>query len=230
MGQGLCSGLRDVHNLAWRLAAVLRRGAGRKLLHEYVQERRQHVEMMLEASSRVRMQSERVMQKIAAGAVVRPEEHLYGQTAAKLLSDMALSGPGVDASDPWVGCLFPRVRVLSAPGQSPTWTTDGGGATFTAWMNHPTPWVEQLRAVLEEAAGPCVCRIGQIHHPACITEEHTVHAAARLRALFADSGSDCIVVVRPDWYIVARIPILGRTHAELADVVNKFVRLHTFTA
>ncbi|WP_046728742.1 bifunctional 3-(3-hydroxy-phenyl)propionate/3-hydroxycinnamic acid hydroxylase [Streptomyces humi] len=42
VGQGLCSGLRDAHNLTWKLARVLRQGADERLLDTYESERRPH--------------------------------------------------------------------------------------------------------------------------------------------------------------------------------------------
>ncbi|MGW2888058.1 bifunctional 3-(3-hydroxy-phenyl)propionate/3-hydroxycinnamic acid hydroxylase MhpA [Streptomyces griseoruber] len=42
IGQGLCSGLRDAHNLTWKLARVLRQGAPERLLDTYETERRPH--------------------------------------------------------------------------------------------------------------------------------------------------------------------------------------------
>ncbi|MBO4254195.1 bifunctional 3-(3-hydroxy-phenyl)propionate/3-hydroxycinnamic acid hydroxylase MhpA [Streptomyces griseorubiginosus] len=42
VGQGLCSGLRDAHNLTWKLARVLRHGADERLLATYESERRPH--------------------------------------------------------------------------------------------------------------------------------------------------------------------------------------------
>ena len=44
MGQGMCQGLRDAGNLAWKLAAVQRGEAGEALLDSYTTERRPHVE------------------------------------------------------------------------------------------------------------------------------------------------------------------------------------------
>jgi 3-(3-hydroxy-phenyl)propionate hydroxylase len=44
MGQGMCQGLRDAGNLAWKLAAVVRGEAGEALLDSYTAERRPHVE------------------------------------------------------------------------------------------------------------------------------------------------------------------------------------------
>ncbi len=45
-GQGLASGLRDAHNLAWKLAAVLAGTAGPEVLDSYEEERRPHVVRM----------------------------------------------------------------------------------------------------------------------------------------------------------------------------------------
>ncbi len=47
-GQGMCSGLRDVDNLAWKLAAVIRRGADPALLDSYQTEREPHVRAVIE--------------------------------------------------------------------------------------------------------------------------------------------------------------------------------------
>ncbi|MFF3200860.1 bifunctional 3-(3-hydroxy-phenyl)propionate/3-hydroxycinnamic acid hydroxylase [Streptomyces sp. NPDC002962] len=42
IGQGLCAGLRDAHNLTWKLARVLRQGADERLLDTYESERKPH--------------------------------------------------------------------------------------------------------------------------------------------------------------------------------------------
>lgn len=47
-GQGMCSGLRDVDNLAWKLAAVIRRGAQPGLLDSYQTEREPQVRAVIE--------------------------------------------------------------------------------------------------------------------------------------------------------------------------------------
>jgi 3-(3-hydroxy-phenyl)propionate hydroxylase len=42
IGQGLCAGMRDAHNLSWKLAQVLRHGAAEELLDTYERERKPH--------------------------------------------------------------------------------------------------------------------------------------------------------------------------------------------
>ncbi len=47
-GQGMCSGLRDAANLAWKLAAVIRHGASEALLDTYQVEREPHTRALIE--------------------------------------------------------------------------------------------------------------------------------------------------------------------------------------
>jgi 3-(3-hydroxy-phenyl)propionate hydroxylase len=50
VGQGMCSGFRDVHNVLWKLALVARKGAADSLLDTYEAERSPHVRDLIEAS------------------------------------------------------------------------------------------------------------------------------------------------------------------------------------
>lgn len=47
IGQGLCSGIRDAHNLTWKLARVLRQGADERLLDTYQSERKPHARQVI---------------------------------------------------------------------------------------------------------------------------------------------------------------------------------------
>jgi 3-(3-hydroxy-phenyl)propionate hydroxylase len=47
IGQGMCAGLRDAHNLAWKVAAVLRGDAEPGLLDSYEAERKPHATVMI---------------------------------------------------------------------------------------------------------------------------------------------------------------------------------------
>lgn len=50
LGQGMCSGLRDASNLAWKLASVLADGADPAILDSYQSERSPHVRRIIEAA------------------------------------------------------------------------------------------------------------------------------------------------------------------------------------
>ena len=50
MGQGASSGIRDAHNLAWKLSDVLRGHASEQLLESYQSERRAHAKAMIDSS------------------------------------------------------------------------------------------------------------------------------------------------------------------------------------
>src|SRR6266481_6087968 len=75
-GQGMNSGIRDAHNLAWKLAAVLDKRAGPGLLETYEQERKDHVWQMIQLALRM-------------GQVMSPKTWMRGflkQSAFRLLS------------------------------------------------------------------------------------------------------------------------------------------------
>ena len=50
MGQGASSGIRDAHNLGWKLSEVLNGRANDRLLNTYESERRQHAKAMIDSS------------------------------------------------------------------------------------------------------------------------------------------------------------------------------------
>lgn len=52
-GQGMNSGVRDAHNLAWKLSEVIRGRIGPSLLQSYEQERRDHVRQMISLALRM---------------------------------------------------------------------------------------------------------------------------------------------------------------------------------
>src|SRR5262249_39975561 len=71
-GQGLCAGIRDVANLTWKLAAVLRGDVDARILDTYEQERRPHVSNMLRLA-------------VGLGRMVMPTHRLQPRLRAMIL-------------------------------------------------------------------------------------------------------------------------------------------------
>lgn len=72
LGQGLCSGLRDAHNIAWKLALVAKEAANPELLNSYEPERRAHVE----AITRLAVRAGKVIQ--ASGIRAKLRDSAFG--------------------------------------------------------------------------------------------------------------------------------------------------------
>ena len=117
MGQGLCQGLRDAGNLAWKLAAVLRGRAGPALLDSYTTERRPHVEATtLMARQLGLMLSERDPQR----ARVRDAQLLAqagGQPPTLIRQDLIppLRHGLIAPAAPRAGEVLPQPRVQHGP-------------------------------------------------------------------------------------------------------------------
>jgi len=117
LGQGMCQGVRDVANLAWKLTAVLSGkvpgAAGERLLDSYGQERKAHVR---ELTSRIKGVGAVICERDVAKARARD---------AKLLADcggvvqdtprqdvLPPLGTGLLFDSPGAGTLFPQPRMI----------------------------------------------------------------------------------------------------------------------
>jgi 3-(3-hydroxy-phenyl)propionate hydroxylase len=102
MGQGMCSGIRDADNLAWKLIAVLRGDANAALLDTYQQEREPHVRFIVEGA-------------IGMGRVVCVQDEAaaklrdQGMIAARAASTTSAPLPGIPGLQ--AGFLHPSKRA-----------------------------------------------------------------------------------------------------------------------
>ncbi|MFZ1997373.1 MAG: bifunctional 3-(3-hydroxy-phenyl)propionate/3-hydroxycinnamic acid hydroxylase, partial [Solirubrobacteraceae bacterium] len=110
MGQGLCSGIRDVANLSWKLGWVLRGEAGDDLLDSYQIERSPHARAWIGEATRI---GEIVTAVDPAAAAERDSRILAG--SRELAPIMPRLGPGLHGHAPEpAGTLSPQPRRSDA--------------------------------------------------------------------------------------------------------------------
>jgi 3-(3-hydroxy-phenyl)propionate hydroxylase len=104
LGQGMCAGMRDAANLAWKLKAVLRDGAPDSLLDTYESERRPHVETFIELAVKLGA----ILQETDP-AKATERDRRFARGAEMFDFPQPQLGPGlrVDAPPP-VGTIFPQ--------------------------------------------------------------------------------------------------------------------------
>ena len=89
MGQGLCSGVRDAANLAWKLAEVIHDHAPDTLLDTYEAERRPHVAAVTALS----IEAGRLLTRLAIDPTATPEPDRPDPTRWSRLPGLDLGGP-----------------------------------------------------------------------------------------------------------------------------------------
>ncbi|MBN9488796.1 MAG: bifunctional 3-(3-hydroxy-phenyl)propionate/3-hydroxycinnamic acid hydroxylase [Alphaproteobacteria bacterium] len=107
LGQGMCAGMRDAANLAWKLAAVIKDGDPDALLDTYESERRPHVTAFIELAVRLGA----IIQATDPAAVAERDRR-FAEGPQTFDFPQPQLGPGfrIDAPPP-VGTIFPQPRL-----------------------------------------------------------------------------------------------------------------------
>jgi 3-(3-hydroxy-phenyl)propionate hydroxylase len=107
LGQGMCAGMRDASNLAWKLAAIIKDGASDALLDTYESERRPHVTEFIELAVRLGA----VIQATDPAVVAERDRRFTAGTETFDFPQSQL-GPGCRAdAPPPAGMIFPQPRL-----------------------------------------------------------------------------------------------------------------------
>lgn len=118
-GQGLASGMRDVHNLAWKLAAVIAGTAGSDLLDSYELERRPHVVRMIRltqvAGALVQTRNVRVA-NVRDGAL-RFLSHFRYFTEGRFKPHVRYRAGAFESRRAGTGQVFPQPTVRTSDGR-----------------------------------------------------------------------------------------------------------------
>ncbi len=123
LGQGLCQGIRDAANLAWKLEAVLRRGAPDALLDSYGPERRGHVTALTgiiksiggligeRDPARASARDARLIAEAGGNVQPVPRQDLMPVLAEGFLDSQPSPGRGSLFPQPWVTSSTGPVRM-----------------------------------------------------------------------------------------------------------------------
>jgi 3-(3-hydroxy-phenyl)propionate hydroxylase len=222
MAQGMVQGLRDAHNLAWKLERVLRHGADAALLDSYEAERKPHVQ----STTRSAIGLGRVICERDPEAAARRDAQMLhdvgGVVPTTVRQSMlpALAGGLVAAGNAGAGSLFPQPWVRVA-GDAPWRLLDdvtGAGARVVALAEALD--ARQADALLAQLA-PLQGRLVVVGEPqaaglgaaALAVQERDGLMASWLR----DHGA-AFAVARPDHIVHATAPTADAASTRLAEL------------
>lgn len=219
-GQGMNSGIRDAHNLAWKLAAVVQRHLGPELLQTYEQERRGHAWDMIRLAmrmGRVMMPRGRVgaitMQTVFRALNIYPPARDYFAQMKYKPKPRFVSG-FLAGRDKLVGRLFPQPQVVTSEGR--TVLLDellGNGFALVAAPATPARIFDQLP---EDLLKPLrLRRVAVLARGAVAAGAPVVNVVDKdgelARALTGVPAG--LVLLRPDHYVAAFLPAEGLVRA-----------------
>jgi 2-polyprenyl-6-methoxyphenol hydroxylase-like FAD-dependent oxidoreductase len=208
-GQGMCSGLRDVVNLEWKLHLVLSGVADEALLDTYGPERAEHLRHFIDASmalgeiicitdaDKVAERDARMMRDLAEGVAPEPRP-------------LPRLGPGVHRPDLGGGVLSIQAPV----------TGDGGGGLFDEVTGGGPSLLlrgDAQRAHLGAGAREILTRLGTqvvAFGPEPLDSGTVVDTTGDYGRWFDTLDADA-VLVRPDFYVYGAVR---------RDQINKLVR------
>ena len=202
LGQGMCQGVRDAANLAWKLSAVVSGEAGDALLDTYAEERREHVRRLttrIKEIGAVICERDPALAKArdvalieAAGGTIRtvPRQDIIPPLAGGLLDEGGASGTGT---------LFPQPRIEGPAG--PVLLDQLAG---TGWRIVTRLRFDQLPpglTTMAQSFGMLVCIPPGESQFSSAAHRMQAPELDGVLARWFERHQCCAVVVRPDHYV-----------------------------
>lgn len=217
VGQGMCSGIRDASNLAWRLHLLLRGVASAELLDAYEKERKAHSKAMIELSIRMGRVSCTIDSEAAAK---RDIAFRSGEIPPPPPSAPGLeSGTFLNGDDPVAGELVPQGWLVD-PDTGVSRRADdllGPGFLLVCAGNNPSQALSATHLRFLDEIGCTVVDIDPGRTGSCTDRDGT------LARFLTDSGTVAFIR-RPDWYgygsvaDMAQLPtLIDNLHTDLAS-------------
>jgi 3-(3-hydroxy-phenyl)propionate hydroxylase len=222
-GQGMNSGIRDAHNLAWKLAAVVQGRLGPRLLETYEQERKKHAwEMILLALRMGKVMMPRgIWSAVALQAAFRvlsavpPARTYFAEMKYKpkprfdagFLARGSEHGASKHGASPLIGRLFPQPKVRCAGREGLLDDFLGNGFALLSLPQTPPNVFDQLPAELWKPLNLQRVAIratgDSTPAPNGVTSLFDVDGDLSRRMKSLPSG---LVLLRPDRYVAAYLP------------------------
>jgi 2-polyprenyl-6-methoxyphenol hydroxylase-like FAD-dependent oxidoreductase/catechol 2,3-dioxygenase-like lactoylglutathione lyase family enzyme len=204
MGQGLCAGIRDASNLAWKLDLVLRDELGEQVLHSYTQERRPQLEWIANLSTEMGRVSCVLDPQAAAerDAALRtvdspPPLALPGLTEGILQSGSA----GAPDRPPLAGMFGVQGTVAANGGEGRFDDVVGRGFAVIARRGDPRHALSADQAAFLERIGT---RFATLDAALSDSPDAVHDLDGRLTEWLSDHGAEA-VIVRPDFYVFGAV-------------------------
>ncbi|MGX4771652.1 bifunctional 3-(3-hydroxy-phenyl)propionate/3-hydroxycinnamic acid hydroxylase [Bradyrhizobium guangdongense] len=215
IGQGMCQGVRDVANLVWKLARVLRGASGEALLDTYQDERSAHVR---ELTSRIKAIGHVICERNPEAAAARDERILAeGGGVPRTITRQEIVPPlssGLRADVPHAanGTLFPQPWLLTSGGRQLLDRVCGAGWRLVLRADSAVAWPSAIAARAAEI-GLRMITIAEADHdqqPDILREESGVVTDWFTRHACAAA------IVRPDHYVYG----VAADEAGLAEMLS----------
>ena len=232
-GQGLSSGIRDAHNLVWKLAAVIAGDADESLLDSYESERRPHVTRMtrLTRFSGALVQTRRRRVATVRDAILAKMAHVPAFTEGRFKPDLRYSSGALDSSRRRTGAghAFPQPMVRTTQGRlRPLDDLVGSGWALIGRDLDPQVHLRSESRAFWESLGASYLSVSRPGHHRTRCEAGTVAVEdldGYALEFFDQYGGD-VAIMRPD-RIVFAMPDLGGLD-EATDLYRSMVgeRVH----
>lgn len=231
IGQGLNAGLRDVGNLAWKLAGIVRGALHPGVILTYESERRDHAKAMIDLAD-------------TFGAMLMPTNRLVAFVRDRVL--------GLVRFAPGLKDYILQMRFKPMPSYTRGIVLPGGSDAVGRMIVQPdVETADGVRRKLDDVLGPWFSIVGwQCDPQACLSDDDRAYwtslgaafvqvsrsrsGTSRARRVTSVHGSACVedvdnalaawfdrhagplVVVRPDRYVVAQTDAVGMARATAA--------------
>jgi 2-polyprenyl-6-methoxyphenol hydroxylase-like FAD-dependent oxidoreductase len=208
LGQGMCSGIRDSHNLAWKLDLILRGSVDVRILDTYQPEREPHVRFITEKAIELgRVQTLRDPDK-ARERDQRFRALRQANEKLKKIRFPALRGDLIANN----GDFFPQGRVSSEGRVALFDDVVGEGWCIVARDSRAVADLTHAQRVFWQSIDGRTVTLGQ-----SATDLHDIDDV--YAAWFATSSCSA-AVVRPDWYVYGT----ARGQHELSETLERLSR------